>query len=534
MSVDEANGGIDLPTSKNGFLLDSDTFNSEDLYEQTRSGRKLETRDGDSADEVDPSKLVRSVSVDELRWYYRNGALAHTIVDKPLEDSFKHGWSIDNDPTNSIESTLEGLNFERKYKLAQKKARRDGWCILYVITNDSASVSESPENVREIRKLRPMSIDHFQKTLSPQFEEDLPEGYDQTDVRISENGLVISQKIDDQERFGELLGALYQSDVADNHRQDVQFIHRDRFFLYTYNEAVDGDLKDDAVFGEYEGDSVLQPVIHLIKALHKGNWASMQTLFRHSAPLHVLKPPDGVSEDEWDQANREMKNINSKSSFTLPPSSTAGEWELEAVGNGETIETSDKFNAIFSQICAGTEMTKSVLFGTQSGTVSGSETDIKNYFNQVNRLRESRIEDDIEKMVRRFNKWDKSLIPNISLGYEVDWEPLFKIDQLEQSEMVRTEVQALTNAVNNYILTPDEARSILDERWARVEINMDLDDLTEEQLDYIDRVTVFKNKNFPEGAGEENEIENEPRNPRVGQNGGGAEGTGGANGNPTR
>jgi hypothetical protein len=534
MSVDEASEGIDLPSSRNGFLLDSDTFDSSDLYERTSSGREPETRDGDSADEVDPSKLVRSVSIDEIRWYYRNGALAKTIVDKPLEDSFKHGWSIANDPTNSVENALESVNFEEKYKLAQKKARRDGWCILYAITEDSASVSESPKDVRGIRKLRPLSIDHFDKTLSRNFADDLPDGYDQTDVRISEHGLVISQKISDEEHFGELLGALYESDVADDHRTDIQFIHRDRFFLYTYNEAVDGDLADDAVFGEYEGDSELQNVIHLIKALHKGNWASMQTLFRHSAPLHVLKPPDGVSPDEWDQANNEMKNINSKSSFTLPPSSTAGDWELEAVGNGETIETSDKFDAIFSQICAGTEMTKSVLFGTQSGTVSGSETDIKNYFNQVNRLREGRVEDDIEEVVRRFNSWDKSLIPNIALGYDVNWEPLFKIDHLDQSEMVRTEIQALSNAVNDYLLTPDEAREILDERWARLDTDIDLDDLTEEQLDYIDRVTVFKNKNFPEGAGEENEMEGKPRNPRVGQNGGGAGGTGGANGNPTR
>jgi len=189
-----------------------------------------------------------------------------------------------------------------------------------------------------------------------------------------------------------------------------------------YRRSVDGRTFVDT-FGTYEGDSVLQPIVHALRVLHKSKWAAGQTLFRHSSPLHKGTTPEGVDEDDFEAFDREMANINSKSAFTLPDG-----YDVEAVDTGDGVDPDPYFDAIFNLVCAGTEMTRSVLFGTQSGTVSGSETDVKNYFNQVQRLRQNRFEPDILWFVEAVNGWNEQLMPNTTTGVGVEWEPIFRVD----------------------------------------------------------------------------------------------------------
>jgi hypothetical protein len=72
--------------------------------------------------------------------------------------------------------------------------------------------------------------------------------------------------------------------------------------------------------------------------------------------------------------------------------------------------------------------------------------------------------------------------------YEVDieWGPLFKVDRQTRLQMMQTHAQAVTTLIGNYVITPDEARSILTEEWAAV----DVDDLDEDQMDTLDRINL--------------------------------------------
>jgi hypothetical protein len=164
-------------------------------------------------------------------------------------------------------------------------------------------------------------------------------------------------------------------------------------------------------------------------------------------------------------------------------------------------------------------MTKSVLFGTQSGTVSGSETDIKNYFNKVERMRQR----DIAPDMRRFASKAISLVDSrtgddYDLDFTVDWGPLFKLSELDKAERISRVMQTLGMAINDFILTPQEARSILQEEWAEADINWE-SDFSEEEQNFLETLNVAQ-------MGTEavlNESSEMQGNPRVGQNGGGRE-----------
>lgn len=78
-------------------------------------------------------------------------------------------------------------------------------------------------------------------------------------------------------------------------------------------------------------------------------------------------------------------------------------------------------------------------------------------------------------------------------------------------------ITAATSGIKQYVLTPDEARSILSEQWAEFDIDVDLDELTEEQRDQLDRINVREAGQGPQ----DDEPDTSPRqNPQL-QNGGG-------------
>lgn len=489
-----------------------------EVYRETDDDRRPETRDGDSADEVDPRKLYRSVDVDEIRWYYRQGdGIPSTVVDKPVDDAFKYGFEIENDPTGKIESFLDDTGFIEAYKRAEKKARRDGFALLHIKVRDTNDLHEPPKNVREIQTFEPLTVEDLTNSKPEDFEDVLPEGYTDENVEVRESGIVISKKIRD-ERFKDPIGYIRGDGV------EPTFEHHERIIHLVWRDTVDHDRDVDAL-GEWEGDSILMPIFHLLKGLNKGNWAVMQTVFRHSSPLHVATAPDSTSEEKFDDLNEMMANINSKSALTLPHP----DFEVNVAETGEGIDPEPYFDVVFDQICAGVEMTRSVLFGTQAGVTSGSETDIKNYYNQVHRFQENRAADKFHEVVSRIASWSEQnpesskIIPNLALGFRLSWHPIFKIDALDKAEERRTMANALTFLINGFALTPDEARSIINEEWA--EMDLDFDDLTDDQIQWLEEINLSKT-----GSGSLEAQEVNPReggdakgNPQSGQNGGGME-----------
>ncbi|MDB9247461.1 DUF1073 domain-containing protein [Halorubrum ezzemoulense] len=517
--------------------------------------------DGESADSIDPKRLVRTPSVDDIRWYYRNGPLAPTIVDKPVDDAFKHGYSVGNDNVEAFLNTIE-----EPFKRAHRKARRDGFALLWFRFRDTAEEWEPPENVKGIHEIKVLTLDDMTDAKPVAFEEklsvgnrdgisddinplvtsnleDLYEAVERAengslplsdefvkdesvvdaaidsgvdlDAGLSDNlpydrsrfyettdsGIVMSERIDDK-RFEEPIGYLYDRGAA----FQPLLIHPSRVYHVAWRRDVDGNVNDET-WGRYEGDSVLRPIIHLLRNLQKSNWANAQTMFRHSSPLHVMEVPEGASQEQYDKAEDATRNINAKSSITEPPN-----FDLRIEDNETNVDPEPHFNVIFDQICAGTEFTRSVLFGTQAGTVSGSETDIKNYFNKVERLREDRFEQELREIV----DWWADIsdgrtelgIPNDAADFDIDWGPLFKLSALDRAEAMSRHVQLVTTGASNYILSEEEARSILAEEWAdwsSVELDGTLSESEKEALDRIDW----------DG--------NVDGNPRVGQNGGGME-----------
>jgi len=444
-------------------------------YSIREGERPADTTAGDSADEVDPRKLMGDPTINQIRWLYRT-SLAKTLVDKPVEDAFKHGFEIKHDGRRDIRNILDDHNFVDHYQRVKQKARRDGFALSYFVLDDSSDgVWEDPMDddvrVSGIKKLETITLDDLARyktshgAIPANAEADPLEELEYGDYEIRPTGIVMdTDPMSDtyKEPLGYLIGPPDWIDVSDA-IDNVKFYHRNRFEHHVENTAVDGDLEDDSL-GRWEGDGVLVSAYHLLRGLKKGNWSLMETIFRYAAKLYHVELPEDADDDDWEEANENMRNMNAKSELVTP----AG-YEIQDFQTDGQLQPEEYFDIIFEQICASSEMTKSVLFGTQSGTVSGSETDIKNYFNKVERLRQTDFSNDIHDFVNHVvSLVDDRASSAYDLDFEVDWNPMFTLSKLDEAERLSRVMSTLSAGINNFVLTPMEARSILQEEWAEV------------------------------------------------------------------
>jgi hypothetical protein len=479
-------------------------------------GAMMYSHRGDSSDEVDPRNLVRDPSLSEIRWYYRR-TFAKVLVDKPVDDAFKNGFDFVGENAQTARNKIEkpefngeGESFIGAYRLAEKKARRDGFSVIFLGTRERGTegVHESPidENVDvdEVSHLKVLTIDDLSE-VAPHDQIKEGTGLDETQYEVRKTGIVINTDINSKD-YRTPIGYVLSSP------SEPQFIHKDRCIHLTWNPEVDGDYLGDGVrrwdsrrstLGQYEGDSVLIPTYDLLKGIAKGNWAVMQALFRNASHMYSVKLPPDADDEDFGFAVDATRNINAKSSFVWPST----DYEMEQFESGNEMEPEQHYEALFDQVCAGQEMTKSVLFGTQAGTVSGSETDIKNYFNKVERYRSNRVESKVEEYLTRVKKIEDTRTDNdYTFDVDVEWGPMFKVDRETRVQMLQNETNALTTMIGAFALTPDEARSILSEDFTAV----DLDDMTEDQMDVLDRINLTRSGQGAQAVRSENEYTEGP------------------------
>lgn len=473
---------------------------------------------GNEADDVDERRLFRRQTLDELRYYRRENPYGSTIVQKPIDDAFKHDFEIVGDNTERDADGNGRLadflhDFVDTYIEIEKKARRDGHAVLMHYVDDTAeSVTEPIDSDGGPHQgFKIWTVDNLSDELSDTKVARHTE-YDHDQVYVSEGkvngGVAIVDDISHPDH-GEVVGYGIMPREDSTDVQSVSFVHADRCQHFVWNSDVDGDVGNN-VRGKHVGESVLSSVIQPLRATQMGYWALKNILHRYSAPLHAIEPPESWGMDEWNDAEADLDDVSMASDALLPPGS-----ELSVAEGVSEFDPEPLYEVLIQSICAGTIFTKSVLQGTPTGTVSGSETDIKGYFHGVQLLRDERIETKFRETVKMVSEYDPETVPPVSgpNQFEIDWGPLFKPTALEAKEGMVSVITAATNGIKNYVLTPDEARSLVEKQWADFDVDINLSDLSEEDMDTLDRINMREAGRGPN--------DDEPRqNPRQ-QNGGG-------------
>jgi len=494
-------------------LPQDDTINEDEVYKHPETG--------DEADDVDPRGLFQKPTVNELRYYARQGPYGRPIVEKPIRDAFKHGYEITGDYTETTDGSGKARDFLETYKdyyiEAEIKSRRDGMCVLMHQVADAADSVGDPidKDTASFEDFKIWTLDNLSdEVTAAEVADYVPYEHDQIYVSEGEahGGIAIVDDISDP-NHGEILGYGIEPRQDSLDVRSAQFLHADRCDQFVWGEWVDGDVGNN-VTGHHVGESVLTNVLQPLKATQMGYWALKNIFFRYSAPLHAVEPPETWGTEEFETFTEKLDNISMASDATLPPGA-----ELSVAEGVSEFDPEPFYDVLVEAICSGTVFTKPVLQGTQSGTVTGSETSLKGYFNEIHILRTERIEHKFRHVLKKVSEYDPETVPPLTNpnNLQFNWGALFKPTDIEQAEGAVSLITAATNGIKNYVLTPDEARSLVEEEWATFDIDVDLDALTEDDRDALDRI----NMNEAGQGASDNEPDTSPReNPRR-QNGGG-------------
>jgi len=533
-STDEASDSLTVDTPVATFNEFSDSQGATYGSREERIERHGESER--TSDDIDVRQLFNTPTVDKIRWQYRQNGMASTVVDKPVKDAFKHGFEFN--PNEEEEGDIDDVHtwaeevYAPTLKEARIKSRRDGVALIFWKVTDTNKVSEPLGEVKEVNGLEVITLDklgrgngnprYSDRKLSDAATADLAAehvDYDKEQLVVTRSGLAVVDDITspDNEEF---VGCMYDRNPNLSVESEYQFIHADRLEPYVSRPHVDGDV-DDIVYGFIEGDSVLTPIINALTGITKAEWALGQSLLRYTAPLHAVEidkeatPRNGDWEEHISDLNDQLDNINNKSSLTLPPAHSA-----KTLASEGEIDPEPFLDGLINDICAGAEITRSVLLGTQAGTVSGSSTDIKNYYNQVERDRDGQHADDLRRGSQKYARLEGKQLPS----FDIEWGPLFRIEDIKRAEGMNKIISAVGQATNKYVLSHEEAREILQEEWSEFEIETDIEGtLSEEDMDQLDRINTTKGKQFGNGRSAEDEVD-EGRSKRSGQNNGGREG----------
>lgn len=224
-------------------------------------------------------------------------------------------------------------------------------------------------------------------------------------------------------------------------------VHYSRITLIT-------NLQLGAESESWMGSSDLDAIMDDLVTLRNEAWAMGETLYRFVAPFFDLTAV-GASKAQLTalNADRNFDNMMLKKHYLH-----ADDTVLKTIGfEGRGIQNPQNFyQPPLERISTKTNIPQGLLRGVQSGAVTGSETDIKNYFKGCVSNKQRLIEPTIRALID-----EVALIKSIQLGdYKFDWPSPFQLSKLEKANI--DEIKARTISVKKDWLTKDELRKLDD------------------------------------------------------------------------
>ena len=160
---------------------------------------------------------------------------------------------------------------------------------------------------------------------------------------------------------------------------------------------------------------------------------------------------------------------------------------------------------------------KSILFGAQSGTLSASDRDSKNYFQGIHGFQGSELTPIVKDLIE-FGWGAKNGIPREIDGKEVsyedvnikvNWNKLFEVDEADRAEIEKTEAQAKQLTVNyltRLVASGGMSKKSMVKSLKEAGFDVDEDDLPDANTQGV----IAPQMGEPEGGEEEQEEETEP------------------------
>lgn len=346
------------------------------------------------------------VDREELVTAYRKNPIGFRAINKRSTDPWDKGFDLldeDGELWKDGMQELDSLNFKQKGMKATKYALLHGSAALGISFREKGGSSKSMDDpvswsrVTEIAKLNVITQDDLKDSRDEAYE--------------------IEEDDEEDPYYGQIKYLVLQ---------DGRKIHADRFvFLRPYEAGPDP-----------RGVSLLEPMHNSLTVLDNVIYGAGQSYYYAGTGFPTLKLKD-VPDDEVDSVKKEfLSDIPNQPGMAYDPQ----QFEFEFAGaEGKALDPRKYFEPMFTVLGGALGGSKQVFFGAESGEVSGSETNLEEYFGDISSFQQNKLSPFVREFI---SVMEEASIVSPPDGYTVAWRDLFEKSEEKKAQIAKDRARA--------------------------------------------------------------------------------------------
>lgn len=371
----------------------------------------------------------RKLSHDEITNLYGDSRIVQNIIDIPAEDMTRNWFTLkmkDEKLARNIMSKLADLKAKKAFKemFTYDRLRGDGFISLGVTESSVFNLSKE----LKIDKLH--SVDYLHAFSS-----------------LKVNEFLINEDVFDI-KYGQL--EQLRINRASSHGVQTQTtessIHISRL-LHSQTRRMEG---------EAQGRSLLEPLYDILTVFDTSVWSVGQILHDFTFKVYKSKDIDNLSPLDKQQLSMVMDYMFRTEALAF----IANDEELTKQGTSVS-GIKDLLDFVWDLLAGAARMPKTVIKGQESGTITGAQYDVMNYYSRIVADQENEMKPHLEKLIRMLLMAEKELGGRIdpeSLEWEIQFNPLWNVDAKTDAEIRKIVAETDQIYLLNNIVTEDELR----------------------------------------------------------------------------
>lgn len=371
----------------------------------------------------------RKLSHDEITHLYGDSRIVQNIIDIPAEDMTRNWFTLkmDNEQlARDIMSKLADLKAKKAFKemFTYDRLRGDGFISLGVTQATKFDLSD------ELQMDKLYSVDYLHAFSS-----------------MKVNEFLINEDVFDI-KYGQL--EQLRINRASSHGVQTQTtessVHVSRL-LHSQTRRFEG---------EAQGRSLLEPLYDILTVFDTSVWSVGQILHDFTFKVYKSKDIENLSTQDKQQLSMIMDFMFRTEALAM----IADDEDLTK----QTTSVSgikDLLDFVWDLLSGAARMPKTVIKGQESGTITGAQYDVMNYYSRIVADQENDMKPHLEKLIRMLLMSEKELGGRIdpdSLEWEIQFNPLWNVDAKTDAEIRKLVAETDQIYLLNNIITADEIR----------------------------------------------------------------------------
>lgn len=411
----------------------------------------------------------RKLAEKDLIDLYASNRIIQNIIDIPAEDMTKNWITFkteDEDLRTAVMDKLRDLNARQAF-MDQRRYERlhgDGFISIGAVESQKFELSDPllPERLKRIDYIHAFSkrkVSHF---------------YPNEDMFSPSYGEVEYFQMNRLSRVGEQIAG---SSIQDR-------VHRSRLFHDQTRRLED----------EYEGQSLLESMYDVLTVFDTSLWSVGQMLYDFTFKKYNSDAVTGLSKEDKQETAMLMDFM-----FRTEGLAMLGKDEQLSKESTSVQGIDQLLTFVWETLAGAARMPKSVIKGQESGTITGAQYDVLNYYMRISSQQENELRPMIERLIRLILWADDEVGGRIdpdSFDWEVTFNPIWDVDKKTDAEIRKIMAEVDEKYILNQVLTSDEVR---DTRFGKTGLS-GLTDLTgdsadaEEIIEWIKKVKADAEK----------------------------------------